>query len=141
MRNPWQWLLDYTGVTAEIKRLEKKVYHTEDTVRQRDGQISELHKVYSDTLDARNVWEEIAEKSQRREQYYKGVYKKIADGQKHCRSREHEPPMHIVLDAGATYEWTCPACGTATIVRVRERPVFLCDREYPNFWHEYRNRA
>ena len=81
-------------------------------------------------------------------------YKKIADGPKHCRSREHEPPMHIVLDAGATYEWTCPACGTVTIVRVpdiqwtvvdrpmpRERPVFLCDREYPNFWHEYRNRA
>lgn len=80
MRTPWQWLLDYTGVTAEIKRLEKKVYHTEDTVRQRDGQISKLHKVYSDTLDARNAWSEIAEQSQRREQYYKGVYEKFCDG-------------------------------------------------------------
>lgn len=29
-----------------------------------------------------------------------------------CRSPEHEPPSHIVLEPGM-WRWTCPACGRA----------------------------
>jgi hypothetical protein len=43
-------------------------------------------------------------------------YRKISGPEKVCRSPEHEPPMHMVLEAGATYEWTCPTCGHTVIV-------------------------
>lgn len=39
-----------------------------------------------------------------------------------CMSPEHNPPMHIVLEAG-TYEYTCPVCG--------HKQVFTVQRMYP----------
>lgn len=38
---------------------------------------------------------------------------KIADIQKPCRDREHNPPSHMVYDDGV-YEHTCPSCGRVT---------------------------
>ena len=35
--------------------------------------------------------------------------KKIGENKPICVSPEHNPPMHMYLEAG-TYEWTCPAC-------------------------------
>ena len=32
-----------------------------------------------------------------------------------CTSREHSPPMHIVLRK--TMAWRCPKCGKVTIIR------------------------
>jgi hypothetical protein len=48
--------------------------------------------------------------------------KKIADLSKPCLDPSHNPPGHIVLEAGV-YEWTCPACGHATTFTVT-RPVW-----------------
>jgi len=39
-----------------------------------------------------------------------GLKKIRGSEDKDCRSSEHNPPTHIVLDAGE-YEYTCPACG------------------------------
>jgi hypothetical protein len=46
-------------------------------------------------------------------------FKKIEDVSEDeiCRNPEHNPPMHISLKPG-TYEWTCPACGKSTKVKV-----------------------
>ena len=38
---------------------------------------------------------------------------------KSCKSPEHKPPSHIVLDPG-TWEWKCQTCGEVTIVCVHE---------------------
>lgn len=72
MRTPWQWLLDRTGITAKIKKLETKIIHTQDTVRQRDGQIVKLHKCYSDARD-------VSIEYQKSEQCYKKQLKTIRD--------------------------------------------------------------
>ena len=37
--------------------------------------------------------------------------------QESCRSIDHNPPMHIVLQPG-THVWQCPACGTTQDVHV-----------------------
>ncbi len=34
-----------------------------------------------------------------------------------CRSSEHNPPQHIVLEPG-TYEYVCPACGHRQVFTV-----------------------
>lgn len=39
-----------------------------------------------------------------------------------CLSTEHNPPMHIVLDAGE-YEYVCPSCGKITKFTV---PLITC---------------
>ena len=35
-----------------------------------------------------------------------------------CMSPEHNPPAHIVLDAGV-YEYQCPACGHKQIFTIQ----------------------
>ena len=39
-----------------------------------------------------------------------------------CMSPEHNPPMHIVLEAGE-YVYTCPVCGKETRINV---PLITC---------------
>ena len=49
-------------------------------------------------------------------------FKKIEDSKweiNTCKSPEHNPPMHIVLQPG-NYEWTCPQCGNVQIIIVPE---------------------
>lgn len=48
--------------------------------------------------------------------------KKIKEPEKVCLSPEHNPPMHIYLEAG-TYEYTCPACGKKVVFEV---PTIIC---------------
>ena len=43
-------------------------------------------------------------------------FRRISGPEKICRSPQHEPPMHILLDQGCVYEWTCPACGEIRII-------------------------
>lgn len=51
-------------------------------------------------------------------------FKKIKDykGKKVCMSPEHNPPTHIVLDAGE-YVYTCPVCGKEQKINV---PLVIC---------------
>jgi hypothetical protein len=43
--------------------------------------------------------------------------RKIKNAEKPCFHPEHNPPMHIYLEAG-TYEYICPSCGKVTIFTV-----------------------
>ena len=42
---------------------------------------------------------------------------KTPSRQDKCLNAEHNPPSHIVLEAG-TYEYICPSCGKKTIFEV-----------------------
>lgn len=54
----------------------------------------------------------------------KGGFVKISEppAEKKCRSKEHTPPMHIVLEPGV-YEYECPDCGEKKIINVAPRPT------------------
>ncbi len=45
--------------------------------------------------------------------------KKIKEAKVPCLSSEHNPPSHIVLEAG-TYEYICPACGEKQVFEVNQ---------------------
>ena len=49
--------------------------------------------------------------------------KKIKDAEQPCLSPEHNPPSHIVLEPGGTYEYVCPACGKRIEFTV---PMVMC---------------
>jgi hypothetical protein len=39
-----------------------------------------------------------------------------------CHSREHSPPVYMVLSPG-THKWVCPVCGKVTMITV---PTITC---------------
>ena len=47
----------------------------------------------------------------------RGGLKKIRDASNYCKSEEHNPPSHIVLEPG-TYEYECPRCGHKQVFTV-----------------------
>ena len=40
-----------------------------------------------------------------------------------CAHPEHDPPAHMVYEKGATYEYTCPACGKSVEFTI---PLIMC---------------
>ncbi len=47
----------------------------------------------------------------------RGGTRKIADALRPCAHPQHDPPQHMVYEAGV-YEHVCPNCGAARVFKV-----------------------